>query len=187
MICDLNNINEIIKKEGLNLLVVSYGGSSSNIFIHYLEKNNYKCRTATWEKILCHCPEYIEVDIPIIYIYDNPINAFISMRNKGNGIWNVNQKKLSNNNNITLSDENLINLMICQFNSWTSQKRDNVLIIKSSEIFEEEIVDKLENFLNKKINHFPILFKTPKSNQFMSLITLFTNNKLELDNIINYV
>ena len=187
MICDFNNINEIIKKEGLNLLVVSDGGCSSNTFIHYLEKNNYKCRTAIWEKILCHCPEYIEVDIPIIYIYDNPIKSFISMRNRGNGIWDVNQKKLSNNNNITLSDENLIKLMIRQFNSWTSQERDNVLIIKSSEIFEEEIVNKLEQFLNKKIYHFPILYKTPKSNTFMNLITLFTNNKLELNNIMNCI
>ena len=188
MIFNFDFINDIIQKEGLNLLVVSYGGSCSNTLVDYFEKNNYKCRTAIWDKILCHCPDYIEINIPIIYVYDNPIKSFLSMKNRGNGIWDVNQKKLSNNNNIVLSDENLIKLMIQQFNNWTSQKRNNVLIIHSSEKFEEKIVHKLEQFLNKKINHFPILYKTPKNkiDEFINLITLFTNNKLEIDNIINY-
>ena len=34
--------------------------------------------------------------------------------------------------------------MIDQFNSWTNVKRDNVLVIKANEIFEEGIVNKLE-------------------------------------------
>lgn len=68
MICDLNNINDIIKSEGLDILVVYYGGSCSNTLVNYLEKNNFKCNTQTWEKILCHCPQYIECDIPIMII-----------------------------------------------------------------------------------------------------------------------
>jgi len=51
MICDLNNINDIIDKEGLNLLVVSYGGSCSNTLINILEQNNYKCNTNIWRRI----------------------------------------------------------------------------------------------------------------------------------------
>ena len=68
MICDLDDINNIIKEEGLNLLVVSYGGCVSNKLTDYLEENNYKIRTETYINILCHCPHYIEIDIPIIYI-----------------------------------------------------------------------------------------------------------------------
>ena len=30
MICDLNNINDIIKSENLDVLVISYGGCCSN-------------------------------------------------------------------------------------------------------------------------------------------------------------
>ena len=41
MICDLNNIEEIIKNDGLNLIVVSYGGSCSNQLVHTLKINNY--------------------------------------------------------------------------------------------------------------------------------------------------
>jgi hypothetical protein len=85
MICNLNNANDIIKSEGLDVLVISYGGCCSNILVDYLEKNNFKCRTEIWDKILCHCPEYIECDIPIIYLYDNPIKSFLSMKNRGKG------------------------------------------------------------------------------------------------------
>ena len=35
MICDFNNINEIIKSEGLDILVVSYGGCCSNTLVNY--------------------------------------------------------------------------------------------------------------------------------------------------------
>ena len=120
MICDLDNINEIIMKEGLNLLVVSYGGSASNLLTDTLEKNNYKIKTKTWHEILCHCPHYIETDVPIIYIYDNPIKSFLSVKRRG--LQKINQKKMSNNNNVSFSDENFIKVMINQFNNWTNQK-----------------------------------------------------------------
>lgn len=93
MITDLSNINSIIMKEGLDLLIVSYGGCCSNKLTNQLEKNGYNCKTKIWHKILCHCPKYIEIDIPIIYIYDNPIKSFMSMKNRGSGIWDVKSKK----------------------------------------------------------------------------------------------
>lgn len=191
MICDLNNINEIIENEGLNLLVVSYGGSATNTLIDNLEKNNYKIRTNTYNNILCHCPHYIEVDIPIIYIYDNPIKSFLSMKKRGAGVWDVNQQKMSNNKNITLSNQNLLKLMINQFNSWTNIKRDNVLIVKSCELFESNIVEKLENFLKKKIYHFPIVYNTPKISienvERFASTKLFKKYKVEVDKINNFV
>ena len=195
MICDLNdinNINNIIKSEKLDILVISYGGCCTNILVNYLEKNNFKCNTKIWLTILCHCPQYIECDIPIIYIYDNPIKSFLSMKNRGKGIWDINQEKMSNNKNVVLSDKNLIELMINQFNNWTNIKRDNVCIIKSYELFENNIVDKLETFLKKKIYHFPIPYKNPKTNIDESMkndeiIKLFENYKLEIDRINNFV
>ena len=195
MICNLNNIKDIIKNEGLDLLVVSYGGSCSNRLVEVLKKNNYNCKTEVWKKILCHCPHYIDIDIPIIYIYDNPIKSFISMKNRGRGYWDINQKKMSNNNNVILSHKNLLELMINQFNSWTNIKRDNVLVIKSCELFENNIVNKLENFLKKKLENFPILYKIPKSNisyiekntENIRLIELFKKYKLEIDKINKFI
>lgn len=190
MICDLNNIKNIIEKEGLDLLVVSYGGSASNALTTNLEKNNYKIRTQTWCNILCHCPHYIEIGIPIIYIYDNPIKSFMSMKKRGTGWWDINQQKMSNNKNIDLSNENLIKLMINQFNSWTDIKRDNVLIIKSCELFTDNIVNKLDNFLKHKIYDFPIQYNTPETNieniEDIEDIELFKKYKLEIDQINNF-
>jgi hypothetical protein len=185
-----NNVNNIIKSEGLEILVISYGGCCSNTLVEYLKKNNYKCDTSLYSKI-CHCPQYIECDIPIIYIYDNPIKSFLSMKNRGKGFWDTNQQKLSNDVNVVLSDEKLIKCMINQFNNWTNIKRDNVCIIKSCELFENNIVDKLEKFLKKKIYHFPILYKNPKTNieniESIKLIELFEKYKLEMDIINNFV
>ena len=190
MICNLNNINSLMNHQGLNLLVVSYGGSCSNTLVHALQQNNYKCITKIWKKLLCHCPEYIDCNIPVIYIYDNPIKSFLSMKKRGPGFWDSNQQKLSNNTNVLLSDENLLKLMIKQFNSWTIPKRDNVLVIKASELFEDSIVNKLENFLGKKINHFPINYISPNTNlniENKKLIELFEKYKFEIDKINNFI
>jgi len=180
---DENIINYCIGIEGLDVLVISYGGSCSNILADTLEKNNYKCKTNIWCQMLCHCPIFININIPIIYIYDNPIKAFMSMRNRGDGFWDTNQKKLTNNNKCPLSDEHLLICMINQFNSFINK---NVLIVKSCELFEENIVNKLETFLNKKLYHFPILYKQPKTNISKiddSLIQLFNKYKIEIDAI----
>ena len=182
--------NEVIKKDGLDVLVVSYGGCCSNQFVNKLEENGYKAKSSLWKKILCHCPKYIDINIPIIYIYDNPIKAFLSQKNRGRLIYDVNQRKLSNNHNIKLSDENLLKLIIEQFNNWTNIIRNNVLIIKSNELFQDKIVNKLENFLKRKINHFPIQYKNPKQTdsnikEFKST-KLFKKYQLEIEKIINF-
>ena len=96
---NLENVSEIILKEGLQILVISYGGSGTNTLVNTLQKSNYKCISDIWSKLLCHCPKYIDCDVPIIYIYDNPIKSFLSMKRRGTGIYDVNQRKLSNNNN----------------------------------------------------------------------------------------
>lgn len=190
-IYNLEEINsDILKKEGLDALVVSYGGSCSNVLVNALEKNGYKINTSLWRKILCHCPNYIDVNIPILYIYDNPIKSFISQKKRGSGFWDINQKKLSNNVNIKLSDENLLKLMINQFNTWTSIERDNVVVIKSAEIFEDEIVNKLEKIFKKKLNYFPLKHIKPKTSyediENFKSTELFKKYKLEIEKIVNF-
>tara|TARA_B110000967_G_C18802825_1_gene519418 strand:+ start:71 stop:628 length:558 start_codon:yes stop_codon:yes gene_type:complete len=183
MICNLENVSEIIKKEGLEILIVSYGGCCSNSLTDALEKEGYKCTTQIWKNILCHCPKYINCDIPIIYIYNNPIYSFSSMKRRNNGFWDTNQRKLSNNQNINLSDENLLKLMIKQFHNWTDVKRDNVLIIKSNELFKDEIVTKLNSFLNTYLKHFPLKYIKPKTYINKEDIYLFEKYKDEIDKI----
>ena len=182
MIWDLNTIQETIQHEGLDVLVVSYGGSCSNTLVKYLEKNKLKCNTPIWDKIICHCPQYIECNVPMIYIYDNPIKSFLSIKRQGH--WETNQKKLSNHTNIVFSDEHLLQLMIRQFHEWTT--RENVCILKSGELFEDTIVEKLETFLKRNIQHFPIPYKTPKTNLEQipdDLKQLFETYKVEIDRI----
>jgi hypothetical protein len=190
MIADLDNINDIIKAEGLDLLVISYGGSCSNTLINVFKKNNYNCDTKIWKILLCHCPRYINVDIPIIYIYDNPIKSFMSMKNRANKPWITNQKKLSNNTNVDISDENLLKLMINQFNEFTNIKSDNVLVINSKELFGDTIVNKLENFLGKKLDGFPIEYIKPKTDinniEDIQLLELFKKYKSDIDIINNF-
>jgi len=181
MICDFDNISI----DTMDLLVVCYGGCCSNAFVYILEKNGYTCKTELWEKILCHCPHYIDINIPIIYLYDNPVKSLISMKNRGEGIWDKNQRKMSNNMDIELSDETLLKLMIKQFHEWTDIKRNNVLVVRSSELFEESIVAKLNLFLNKKIEHFPMEYRIPRTNVNAmldeDLIELFDKYKYDIE------
>ena len=162
LVQDLSNIKKIVNEEGLDVLVVSYGGSCSNTLVNTLQKNGYKCRSKMFDRILCHCPHYIELDIPIIYIYDNPISALLSMKRRGLGIWGTNQRKLSNNRDIKLEDENLLKLMIKQYNNWKGH--NDVLFVKTNELFEKNILIKLKKFLkNDELMGFPIELKEKKT------------------------
>ena len=183
MIQDLNNINI----GDLNLCVVSFGGSASNTLVNALHENGFNTKNKIWEKILCHCPEYVNLGIPIIYLYTDPRSAFMSMKRRGSGIWDVNQKKLSNNNNVKLSDDNLLQLMIKQFDSWTGTKRNDVLILHTNELFQPDIVDKLEKFLNKKVKGFPLQFKNPKTDysKCTYFVDLFERHKDGIERVNN--
>jgi hypothetical protein len=193
MIADLQNANRLIKEDKIDLLPVCYGGCCSNTLVTILEENGYNTYTHNYRLILCHCPIYIDIDIPIIYIYDNPIKSFLSMKRRGNGYWDINQQKLSNNYDVELTDENLLKLMINQFNNWTSQKKDNILIIKSDELFEPHIKNKLELFLKKKLINFPLKYEKPITDienilsENEDLKQLFEKYKDDIDRINNFL
>ena len=186
-ICDLKQINDIIKEEKMDICVISHGGCCSNQLVDILTENGYNIRTPIWKDILCHCPDYIDIDIPIIYMYGNPMTSFLSVKNRGDGHLNINQQKLSNNENTKLSDENLLRLMLKQINTWININKPNVLILKSSEIFEESILDKLQTFLKKELHSFPIKYIKPQTsleNLDRDILMLFQKYKKNINTII---
>lgn len=194
MIHNLNNINSIVAEEKLDILVVSCGGSGSNNLVDILEQNGYKCRSPIWIDLLCHCPTPINVDIPIIYIYRNIIDAFFSIKRRG--YWGINQRKLSNNKNVTLSDRNLFESMAKQFTNWKNSNLRNLLFIHYDECFNDSIKEKLSSFLNNNnLINLPSLYKTPKTNYNLKeldirLINLFNMNKEvieESSKIVEYI
>lgn len=152
-----------VKKDRINICVVSYGGSSSNTFAEVLHQNGYTSNTRRWEKFLCHCPKYVQLNIPIIYVYNDPVKSFLSMKRRGK-IWIKNQRKLNNNRDIEISDENLLKSMYTQFRNWTDVKRRDVLIIKTEELFQPHIANKLRKFLlNPNLKGFPIPYVKPQT------------------------
>ena len=186
-ICDLKQINDIIKEEKMDICVISHGGCCSNQLVDILTENGYNIRTPIWKDILCHCSDYIDIDIPIIYMYGNPMTSFLSVKNRGDGHWIINQQKLSNNENTKLSDENLLRLMLKQINTWININKSNVLILKSSEIFEEPILDKLQTFLKKELHSFPIKYIKPQTsleNLDRDILMLFQKYKKNINTII---
>jgi hypothetical protein len=165
IIFNLSEAKSAVLEQKLDICVVSYGGCCSNQLVDVLSKNNYICRTPVWDTILCHCPYYIDLGIPIIYIYDDPRKSFLSMKNRDSTLAATNQRKLSNNLNVEISDENLLQLMFAQFLSFKNSGSVNVLLIQSKEIFQDSIVSKLREFLrNPSLDFFPIQYKTPKTN-----------------------
>jgi hypothetical protein len=185
----ISKLPQIIKNQKMDIAVVSYGGSGSNKLTDVLELNKYKIRCQIWNDVVCHCPEVIKIDIPIIYIYRNPIDAFFSMKRRGDLFYGVNQKKLSNNDNIKITDENLLLLMIKQFKNWTSSNLDNLLIVKYDEIFENPFLEKIKKFLkNENIRGFPVKFNRPskKNNYNKSLTKLFEKYKSDIEYINKY-
>jgi hypothetical protein len=112
------------------------------------------------------------------------------MKNRGHGFWDTNQQKLSNNSRATGTHSGLMSLMISQFNSWTSIKRENVLIIKTSELFEASIVNKLKTFLKKDIKYFPLPYTPSKTNieniKDANLVQVFKKYETEITRINNF-
>lgn len=163
MICDLRDVRQIVRDEGLDVCVVSYGGSCSNRLVDVLEENHYTCRTPTWRKILCHCPCYIDMGIPVIYLYDHPVKSFLSMKRRWKG--RANQRKLNNDKRVKCSDENHLASMIRQFDSFTRHAdQEGVLILRSAELFDDGIVVKLRTFLgNERLEGFPVPYRAPRT------------------------
>ena len=174
-----------IDSNELDIMVVSYGGSGSNTLTNYLCSLKFKCKSPTWHKIFCHFPEPLECfKIKCIYIYDDPRIAFMSMKRRNKGYWDLNQRKLANNSEVKLSDENLLELMIKQFMSWTKNPKKNIFIISKKDFFSENRKF-LFDFLNISPEHYPSWNK-PHTYDFDKYKDLFKKYEKEIAYINNY-
>jgi hypothetical protein len=101
------------------------------------------------------------------------------MKRRGKGIWDTNQRKLSNSHIQNFSDRNLLDLMIQQFNKWTTCDYNNVLFLRYDDIFTDNIVDLLKGFLNNtNLQNFPITYIEPHINS--DIIKTIDNQLAEL-------
>jgi len=190
MIDELENIGARLQQEKMDVCVVCYGGCSSNTLVNTLEKNGLICKTPLWDKIVCHCPIPFETDIPIIYLYRNPREAFASMKRRSD-VWKTNQIKLTNNKDCVLSDEHLLRFMIYQWYTWTKYAEysfpKKILFIRYEQLFQPDICLLLQNFLQKQLHSFPIQYEPPKPyNYSVSDIELFKKYAKQLTSIDTY-
>lgn len=170
-IYEYKNIKNDLINEKIDILVICFGGCCSNSLINVLEKNGYKIRTKLFDKILCHSPETFQTNIPIIYIYNNPIESYLSQKRRKKeldinnvSLFDINIKKLSNNYSKNNKNENLLKLMIKQFYLWKnySLNNNNILFIHKTELFRNNIKNKFNKFLNNNLIDIPLIYIKPK-------------------------
>lgn len=197
MICDINNIKNLVKEDGLQVCITSYGGSCSNALCDILNECGIITNTPVWGSMLCHSPCYMELGIPIIYIYDHPVKSFMSVKRRG--LSKTNYAKLTNNLDTVYTPEKMMRSMINQFHTFTKYDRHDVLVLHSKEIFQPGIAAKISDFLikngiNEKIyneldGRLPLIYKHPshKDNELtIGLAYIFSRYKKEIQRIAQY-
>lgn len=119
-----------IDKEGLQLLLFSHGGVSTNAFAHFLEGGvGLKVRSETWGQIM-HAPLPLHLRSPTnwshfkgaIYIYGHPILSICSQKRRK--IANENVRKLTLKWFGQYSDGRLMEAIYNQFKAWTNVTED---------------------------------------------------------------
>lgn len=189
---NLKLIPFLIEEDKLEICIVSYGGTGSNNLVNLLKDNGILCRTKNWEEYICHCPEYFQCNIPVLYIYSDPRLALMSMYKRGKDIFEVNQLKLSNKKKVNFSEENLLKLMIKQFKNWYNHKnKSNIYFIKSKRIYTEEFYNFIKSLLkiNKNLIGFPLKYKEPSNtlenipSQYNSLFTKYKEDIEWINNL----
>lgn len=114
-------------KAGMNLLLVSHGGVSSNNFADYLERFGLHIKTTYWHTNLCHFPTPPKIKNNrednngnalkmAIYLHGDPILAICSMIRQGNNQMNL--EKLTGKSFQAYSDKALLRAMYDQFKAW---------------------------------------------------------------------
>ena len=158
-------LERLVHDQKLDVLVVSFGGCCSNALVDLLVKNGFVCRSAIWKKLLCHSPMFLDLDIPIIYIYGDPIKSYMSMKRRGDGWWSTNQKKMSNGRVKHGDGGVLLDLMRAQFEIFTSQSSKNVLVIDNKDLFsdKQDLTKLLCGFLGREVKFLPITERARKS------------------------
>ena len=186
-IVSISQIPRTVKNERLKIWICSYGGSGTNLLADYLIKKKKFHKTLIWRNALCHFPEYMNLGIPTIYIYDDPRKSFFSMKRRGKGYWDVNQQKLNNNKNIALSDENLFKSMIQQWKNWVKHANEkNVLFLDFRDFFTEETKQKIQSFLKISIQDYPVYKSSNRKYDYSQYQDLFSKYEQDIQEIIQY-
>ncbi len=186
-IVSISQIPRIVKNERLRLWICSYGGSGTNLLADYLSKKKKFQKTWIWKNSLCHFPHFINLGIPTIYIYDDPRKSFFSMKRRGKGYWDVNQRKLNNDNNTPLSDENLFKSMIQQWKEWVKHANEkNVLFLDFRHFFTEETKKKIQSFLKISIQDYPVYKPSNRKYDYSQYQDLFSKYENEIQEILQF-
>jgi hypothetical protein len=172
-----NYIKKSVELEQMNCCIISTGGCGTHYLSNQLENNGLKIRTSVWNNYLVHFPKFIKLDIPIIYVYRDLREAFISQIR--NNFAEKNYMMIKTNNK-KYSNENFIQAMYEQFKSFINK---DVFIIEYKQLFNYDVIKELYNFLNIKKFVFKNNYKTQKQMNFNNYKSVFSDFKKEIEEI----
>lgn len=70
------------RREGLELLLTSYGGSGLNWLAEAIDPQR-RCRTPAWDRWLCHHARPLPLGVPAVVLLADPVIAWESQRRRG--------------------------------------------------------------------------------------------------------
>lgn len=187
-IVDLRIVPQLMKRQNTNLAIVSYGGSCSNALANALRACRWRVHTKIWDQIVCHCPQYLDFGVPVIYVFEDPVRAFLSQNRRE--LLLMNQHKLTNSTTEDLDPETMFRSMFQQFRDFVRHGKDKVFFLRSSQLFLPETRPALEAFLKcRPLRTLPLQFRAPKTetdkvpSRFEALFAKFRN---EIDFVRNF-
>lgn len=172
-----NYIKKSVQLEQMNCCVISLGGCGTHYLANQLEDNGLKVRTSVWNNYLVHFPKFIKLNIPIIYLYRDLREAFISQIRNNFAEKNYMMIKTSNDK---YSNENFIQAMYEQFKSFINK---DVFKIEYKQLFNYDAIKELYKFLNIKKFVFKNNYKTPKQMNFNNYKNVFSDFRKEIEDI----
>lgn len=192
------NVKEELLNSCLDAWVCSFGGCASNSLTDFLETKGLIVRNKLWRETLCHYPNSLaDVKIPKVYIYDDIIDSFLSVKRRGKGWYDENQKKLADNADTYISDNSLIQLMASQFCKWFTSYDlaidPNIFFISKDDFFNSQSMqDDLCEFLKISKGGFPK--ERPRKTNIEKAMeinqSLFLERKIDIDTVngaMNYL
>ena len=170
----------------MDIILCSFGGCYSEVLANYLENNNYRIETDLYHKLLCHLPSVIKTNKPIIYLYRDIRDAFNMVKYGRIGSYDFNIKKLSNDKNVIISDENLLKLMIQQFNNFTKNIENNnkILFLSYDDMYTEKGLELLREFLDN--NNLEKIVNTSIEKKYKFPDKLYVKYKEDINNILKF-
>lgn len=150
--------------EGLDVWICSFGGCGSNTLYQFLKNEGFSVENRYYHSTLCHFPRPIETDTLTIYLYRDIRNAWISQKNRGETIFNINQEKLLRKRDVVHSGENMLQAMLRQAKRWSTEiefyPKNKILFIPYESLYHTNLtiqsvaVKSIASFLKPKSKHF---------------------------------